>query len=64
MTDILISCLQESLDSKKGITFYLQGGNTIGGGVVRIHDDFVEVKNQRSGKILILLDAIVAVELS
>ena len=65
MTDLIKTYLQESLDNKKGITIYLQGGNTVAGGVTRIHEDYaVEMKNQRSPKILVLLDAVVAIEVS
>jgi preprotein translocase subunit YajC len=62
MTDLINSYLQESLDSKKGLTIYLQGGSTVAGGVTRIHEDFVEIKSQRSSKTVILIDAIIALE--
>ena len=62
MTDLINDYLKESLDSKKGLTFYLQGGLTIGGGVIKIHEDSVEIKSQRSSKTVILIDAIIALE--
>lgn len=62
MTDLINDYLKESLETKKGLTFYLQGGITVGGGVVRIHEDWVEIKSQRSSKTMILIDAIIALE--
>jgi endonuclease YncB( thermonuclease family) len=64
MFELLKTYLQESLETKKGITFYVNG-NTIPGYVTRIIDTVaVEVKNQRSSKVLILMEKIDAVELS
>jgi hypothetical protein len=63
MYELLKSYLQESLENKKGITLYIKG-NTVSGYVTRIDTVAVEVKNERSSKILILLSSIDAVELS
>ncbi|HEY3405860.1 MAG TPA: hypothetical protein VGK59_20890 [Ohtaekwangia sp.] len=64
MFELLKPILEESLQSKKGITFYVNG-NTVIGYVTRIIDNkAVEAKNQRSSKVLIAVDKIDAVELS
>lgn len=64
MFDLLKPILEESLQSKKGITFYVNG-NTVIGYVTKIIDNkAVEAKNQRSSKVLIAIDKIDAVELS
>ncbi len=56
--------LEESLQNKKGLTFYVNG-NTVNGYVVRIIDDSaVEVRNQTSSKILILLNRLDAITMS
>jgi endonuclease YncB( thermonuclease family) len=64
MFQLLKPILDESQQSKKGITFFVNG-NTVIGYVVRVIDEVaVEVKNQRSSKVLIRMDKIDAVELS
>ena len=56
--------LEESQQSKKGLTFYVNG-NTVNGYVVRIIDDHsVEIKNQTSTKVLVLLDRLDAIAMS
>lgn len=56
--------LEESLQNKKGLTFYVNG-NTVNGYVVRIIDDSaVEVRNQTSSKMLILLNRLDAITMS
>jgi len=56
--------LEESLQNKKGLTFYVNG-NTVNGYVVRIIDDSsVEVRNQSSSKVLILLNRLDAIAMS
>lgn len=56
--------LEESLQGKKGLTFYVNG-NTVNGYVVRIVDDHaVEIRNQTSAKVLVLLDRLDAVAMS
>ncbi|MBA4056012.1 MAG: hypothetical protein C0490_14955 [Marivirga sp.] len=56
--------LEESLQNKKGLTFYING-NTVNGYVVRIIDDLsVEVRNQTSSKVLIFLNRLDAIALS
>jgi endonuclease YncB( thermonuclease family) len=63
MSSSLKPILEESLNSKKGITFFIRG-NTVAGYVTKINEDTVEVKNRNSSKVLIRLDSIDAVELS
>lgn len=56
--------LEESLQTKKGLTFYFNG-TTVNGYVVRIIDDLsVEVKNQSSSKVLVFLDNLDAIVMS
>jgi hypothetical protein len=56
--------LEESQQGKKGLTFYING-NTVNGYVVRIIDDHcVEIRNQTSTKVLVLLDRLDAIALS
>jgi hypothetical protein len=56
--------LEESLQSKKGLTFYLNG-NTVNGYVTRIIDDrSVEIKNQTTTKVLVLLERLDALAMS
>ncbi len=56
--------LEESLQSKKGLTFYLNG-NTVNGYVTRIIDDrSIEIKNQTSTKVLVLLERLDALAMS
>jgi hypothetical protein len=56
--------LEESLQNKRGLTFYING-NTVNGYVVRIIDDLsVEIKNQTSSKVLVLLNRLDAVAIS
>jgi hypothetical protein len=64
MFELLKPILEESLQSKKGITFYVNGNTVIGYVTKIIEGKAVEAKNQRSSKILIALDKIDAVELS
>ena len=64
MFALLKPYLDESLEKKKGITFYVNG-NTVVGYVSQIFDTTaVEVKNRNSSKVLIAIDKIDAVELS
>ena len=56
--------LEESLQNKKGLTFYVNG-NTVNGYVIRIVDDVtVEVRNQSSSKVLVFLDRLDAIAMS
>ena len=56
--------LEESLQNKKGLTFYVNG-NTVNGYVIRIVDDnTVEVRNQSSSKVLVFLDRLDAIAMS
>jgi len=52
--------LEMSQKEKKGLTFYVNG-QVIAGGVVRINEDTVEIKNRELGRIIIRLDRIDAV---
>jgi hypothetical protein len=52
--------LEISLKNKKGLTFYVNG-QVIAGGVIRIGDDVVEVKNREFARITIRLDRIDAI---
>jgi endonuclease YncB( thermonuclease family) len=64
MVEQLKPLLEESMETKKGITFYVNG-NTMMGYVTKIIDNkAIEVKNQRSNKILIAIESIDAVELA
>jgi hypothetical protein len=56
--------LEESLATKKGLTFYVNG-NTVNGYVTRIVDDVtVEVRNQSSSKVLVFLNRLDAIAMS
>jgi uncharacterized FlaG/YvyC family protein len=56
--------LEESLQNKKGLTFYVNG-NTVNGYVIRIVDDnTVEVRNQSSSKVLVFLNRLDAIAMS
>ena len=56
--------LEESLQGKKGLTFYING-TTVNGYVTRIVDDVsVEVRNQTSSKVLVFLNNLDAVAMS
>ena len=55
--------LEESQQNKRGVTVYFNG-NTVGGAVTRISDEAVELKNQSSTRIVVLLKSIEAVVLS
>jgi hypothetical protein len=64
MTQVVRTYLEESLQSKKGITFYVNG-NTMAGYVTRIIDEeAVEIRNQQSTKAVILIDRIDGMQLS
>jgi hypothetical protein len=56
--------LEESLQNKKGLTFYVNG-NTVNCYVIRIVDDnTVEVRNQSSSKVLVFLNRLDAIAMS
>lgn len=64
MTQVVRTYLEESLQNKKGITFFVNG-NTISGYVTRIVDEeAVEIRNQQSTKALILIDKIDGMQVS
>ncbi|MGH9719098.1 MAG: hypothetical protein ACRD8O_02715 [Bryobacteraceae bacterium] len=53
--------IEQSMRDKKGLTFYVKG-QTIGGGVTRMHGDaIVEVRNQTHSRIVIRLDSVDAI---
>ena len=59
-TQVFKELLEMSQKEKKGLTFYVNG-QVIAGGVVRINEDTVEIKNREFGRIIIRLDRIDAV---
>jgi hypothetical protein len=64
MHDEIKKYLAESLAKKRGLTFYING-NTVNGYVTRIVDDeTVEVTNQTSTKVLVILTRLDAVAMS
>jgi hypothetical protein len=64
MSDEIRKYLEESQQGKKGLTFYVNG-NTVNGYVVRIIDDHaIEIRNQTSSKVLVLLDRLDAIAMS
>ncbi len=52
--------IKASMESKKGLTFYLDG-QTIGGAVTKIGAGFVELRSQQYSRIVIKLDSVNAV---
>lgn len=63
MIELLKPILEESLQNKKGITFYVNGSTVIGYVTKIIDNRAVEARNQRSTKVLIAMDKIDAVEM-
>jgi len=55
--DAMRELLEASQSEKKGITLYVKG-QTIGGGVVKITGDVVELKNREFSRIVVRIDAI------
>ena len=51
-----------AMESKKGLTFYVKG-QTIGGGITKIGNGFVEVRSQTASRIVIRIDSIDAVSM-
>jgi hypothetical protein len=64
MFELLKPILDESLQSKKGITFYVNGATVIGYVTKIIGTTAVEAKNQRSSKVIIAIDKIDALEIA
>ena len=54
--------LETSLNEKKSVTIFA-GGQSIGGGVVKINSDSVELRSREHSWIVIRLDSITAVAL-
>jgi hypothetical protein len=56
--------LEESQEAKRGVTLHISG-STIGGAVVRIiNNEIIELKNQSSSKIIVLVKSVDAVVMS
>jgi hypothetical protein len=55
--------LEASQSEKKGVTLYLKG-QSLGGVVVRITGDLVEMRNREFGRIVVRMDAIDAAAMS
>jgi hypothetical protein len=64
MSELLKPILEESMQSKKGITFFVNGSTVVGYVTRIIEDKAVEIKNRTSSKTIILMDRIDALELS
>jgi hypothetical protein len=57
--DAMRELLEASQNEKKGIMLYLRG-QSIGGSVVKITGDVVEMRNREFGRIVVRIDAIEA----
>lgn len=55
--------LKTSLESKKGLTFYVKG-QTIAGVVTKIAEGWVEARSQQFSKIVIRLDMVDAITMA
>lgn len=64
MFELIKPILEESQQSKKGITFYVNGTTVVGYVTKIIGDKAVEAKNQRSSKVIIAIDRIDALEIA
>lgn len=53
--------IKDSLENKRGLTFHLSGGQSIGGAVKEIGSDYIVVANQENARILIRLSSIDAI---
>lgn len=51
-----------AMEAKRGLTFYVKG-QTIGGGITKIGNGFVEVRSQAASRIVIRIDSIDAVSM-
>ncbi|HKE29005.1 MAG TPA: hypothetical protein VKB88_41930 [Bryobacteraceae bacterium] len=61
--DAMREVLEASQNDKKSVMLYLRGTN-IGGGVVKVNGDFVELRNREFGRIVVRIDAIEAIAMS
>ena len=61
--DTMRELLEASLKDKKGITLYVKGQN-IGGAVVKISSDSVELRSREYSRIVVRLDSIDAVAMN
>ncbi len=52
--------LEASLNDKKSVTIFI-GGQSLGGGVVKLNSDTVEIRSREHSRIVIRLDSIDAV---
>jgi hypothetical protein len=64
MFELIKPILEESQQSKKGITFYVSGTTVVGYVTKIIGDKAIEAKNQRSSRVLIAIDRIDALEIA
>jgi hypothetical protein len=55
--DAMKELLEASLNDKKGITLYVKG-QSIGGAVVKINGDFVELRSREFSRIVVRMEAI------
>jgi hypothetical protein len=56
-TDVMKELLEASQNDKKGITLYVKG-QSIGGAVVKISGEFVELRSREFSRIVVRIDAI------
>jgi hypothetical protein len=61
--DAMREVLEASQNDKKSVTVYLKG-QTIGGAVVKLASDTVELRNREYSRIVVRLDAIEAVAMA
>ena len=55
--------LEASQNEKKGVTLYIKG-QSIGGGVVKVSGDTVELRSREYSRIVVRIDAIDAIAMS
>jgi hypothetical protein len=61
--DTMREVLEASQNEKKSVTLYLKGQN-IGGAIVRVGPETVEMRNREFGRIVVRIDAIDAVAMA
>jgi hypothetical protein len=55
--------LETSQNEKKSVTLYIKG-QSIGGGVVKVSEDIVELRSREYSRIVVRIDAIDAIAMS
>ena len=55
--------LETSQNEKKSVTLYING-QSIGGGVVKVSEDIVELRSREYSRIVVRIDAIDAIAMS